>query len=281
MGAQCSRIEVHQLEAQVRTAEATNMQLNLSGNQLAPEAGVELAIYLEATTITHLNLAKNLLGDHGCSAIAAPLPNNYSIHRLVLSENDIGDHGVSDLVDAMLANRHVKELDLYGNRITHKGAASLSRLLRYTHHLESLLLGSNQVGDKGVRLLCNGCKLNHKTKMHRLGLSANGLSDVGAMKVWHMVDKYCHTLTTVEIGFNPLIEDRALLDLIQADCQKNKEFSIVKAWKHDTKNRNARKRHGTIEMLEPSQIAEFKEGFRMLDRDNDGTIQADELRLVL
>ena len=134
---------------------------------------------------------------------------------------------------------------------------------------------------KGVRLICNGCKLNHRSKIHHLGLSANEITDVGAHKIWHLVEKYSHSLTNVEMGFNPGIEDTQLLEIISLDCAKNKEFTAIKAWKHDTKNRSNRKRLGTVDMLSHSQIAEFKEAFRMFDGDNSGAIEKAELNEIL
>lgn len=142
-------VDTDKVEGLFRTAEATTHQLNLSGAHLNPDAGVLLGNLLEGSHLTHINLAKNQLGDEGCVGLVTGghLTENFFLHRLVLSENTIGDAGVSALVDALVPNRHLKEVDLYRNAITPKGAVCIARLLRYTHHLESLLLGSNQIGD--------------------------------------------------------------------------------------------------------------------------------------
>ena len=281
MGDTCSKVTADAVEKQFRAAELTTHQLTIVNASLEPDSGIILGQLLEGSHLTRLNLAKNSLGDEGCAAIARPLPGNGALHRLVLSENSIGDGGAAALADALVSNRHLKDLDLYGNQITKVGAQSLARLLRYTHHLESLLLGSNQIGDSGVRILCNGCKRNHRSKLHKLGVSANGLTNVGAKKIWRLVEKYAHTLTTVEIGFNPGITDRLLIDIILADCAKNKEFTVAKAWKHDTKNRKNRKLFGTVDQLSNSQLSEFKGAFKMFDRDGSGAIEAAELQAVL
>jgi Ran GTPase-activating protein (RanGAP) involved in mRNA processing and transport len=278
MGATCSKIDPSALEGHMRRAEQGNMKLELVNAHLTPEAGQVIGGFLEASTLLQLNLAQNELGDEGCIAIARPMADNTHLHRLVLSDNFMGDAAVKALVDALIENRHLRNLDVHNNEITARGAQDLGRLLRYTHHLESLLLGSNQIGDKGVRLICNGCKLNHRSKIHKLGLSSNGITDAGLRKIWRLVEKYSHTITSVELGFNMDITDHQLLNLVKVDCNKNKEFSVIKSWKHDAKKHN---RSGTVDQLTSDQKAEFKQSFKMFDRDNDGTVARDELKLVL
>ena len=281
MGAQCSKVGEHKVENHMRRAEMTNNKLTLVNARLEPESFAIIASFLEASTLSELNLAQNNGGDAGVMHLAPPLANNFRLHRLVLSDNEVGDGSMQTLVDNLLQNRHLKDLDLHNNNIGPRGAQQLARLLRYTHHLESLLLGSNNIGDKGVRLICNGCKLNHRSKIHKLGLSANGISNIGATKVCKLVEKYSHTITSVELGFNLDITDRGLMELIKKDCQKNKEFSAIKGWERDTKNRKNRHRNGKVEDLTQAQLNEFKDAFRMFDRDGDNTIEAEELADVL
>ena len=56
-------------------------------------------------------------------------------------------------------------------------------MARRDHHLERLLLGSNRMEDAGVRQLCDALRRNGKTKLRKLGLSNNGLTDVAGLKV--------------------------------------------------------------------------------------------------
>jgi hypothetical protein len=229
MGAKMSKVAPDQIAGKVTDAEAHGGTLDLHACSLDVECARQLSLVLEASTLEKVILSANEIGDPGAVYLGPSLTKNLHLHRLVLMGNSIGDAGVAALVDGLVANRHLRDLDLHDNNITEAGGLSLARLLRYTHHLEHLLVGSNTIGDKGVRAMIAAIKKNHRGKIHTLGLSANKLTDDSATRLWHLADKYEHTVTKIELGFND-INDYQTLELIKATCQKNKEFTTLKAW---------------------------------------------------
>ncbi len=229
MGAKMSAVKAEDIAARVKDAEESGGILDLHQCSLDAECARQLSLVLEASTIHRAVLSSNQIGDAGAVHIGPSLRNNLKLHRLVLMGNGIGDTGVAALVDGLVPNRHLRHLDLHDNNITEAGAYSLARLLRYTHHLEDLLVGSNAIGDKGVRAMIAAIKKNHRGKIHTLGLSANKLTDPTAERLWHLVEKFEHTITRVDLGSND-INDHRNVDLIKAACQKNKKFTTLKAW---------------------------------------------------
>merc|ERR1711969_215841 len=118
--------------------------------------------------------------------------------------NGLTDDAMHKMVNALLDNRHLRDLDLHRNNITAVGAEQLRRLLQRTHHLESLMIGSNRLGDAGLKHLCLGIRKNHRGKLTRLGLSKNGITNVGAERLWVLLDKRCHSITDVTLTFNDI-----------------------------------------------------------------------------
>ena len=276
-----SRVDPEKIAEKVKHAEDHGGVLDLNACSLDVECARRLSLVLEASKLDRLILSNNEIGDPGVVYLAPSLTNNLHLHRLVLTGNSIGDDGVAALSSALIVNRHLRHLDLHDNLITEAGAQSVARLLRYTHHLEELKLGSNAIGDAGVRICAAAIRKNHRGKLATLGLSSNNITDVGARKLKQLVEVHEHTITGMELGFNP-IKDERIKDDIKAACVKNKKHSALKSWKHDSKKKRA-KGGGAADVakLTPAQKSELSAAFAMFDKDGDGTIEAEELGLVL
>ena len=282
MGAACSKISADSLPSKIDAAEDARGELILANCQIDLEGAKVIASRLAASTLTRIDLGDNLIGDEGAIAICEALALNESVRRLVLKGNQLSDDGVKGIVDALMSNRHLRDLDLHDNEITPKGAEHLRRLLQRTHHLETLLVGSNSLGNEGVKHLCKGIRKNHRGKLQRLGLSANGITNEGAERLWLLLDRRCHSVFECVVTFND-IADYHFLELVEAACKKNQEFTAMKAWSTDMKDKKRKgpKHVGTVDQLSSEQISEFRDAFRMFDKDGDGTVNAEEIGDVM
>jgi Leucine-rich repeat (LRR) protein len=283
MGQACSKVSPGSIPGLMDSAEDSRGELILASSQITEEGAKIIASRLTASTLSRLDLGDNLIGDAGAVAICESLSDNLSLKRLVLMGNQLSDGAVELMVNALMPNRHLRDLDLHDNEITAKGAEHLRRLLQRTHHLESLLVGSNSLGDEGVKHLCKGMRKNHRGKLRRLGLSANKITNVGAERLWMLIDKRIHSITECVVTFND-INDYHLLELIEDACKKNHEFAAVKAWGQDVESKQGKRKQkhvGTVDELSQEQLESIKESFRMFDRDGDGTVDATEIVKVM
>ena len=280
MGQACSKVSVEKIPSLMDAAEHGNGQLLLASCAITAEGAQVIASRLTLSTLVTLNLSDNMVEDAGSVAICEALAGNISLKHLVLKGNQITDAGVETMVTALLPNRHLRSLDLYGNQITAQGAAHLRRLLQRTHHLETLMVGRNSLGDEGVAHLCRGMRKNHRGKLLRLGLSANGISNVGAERLWQLIDKRVHSIVDCTLTFND-INDFHLLELIEAACEKNAQYTAMAAWRKGSNKKRKPKLVGTVDNLTAQQLASIKTSFRKFDRDGDGSIDAAELGKVM
>ena len=100
---------------------------------------------LAFSTITHLNLSENSIGDAAIPHVVSGLEKMRQIEILDLSFNDIGSTGGAALA-AFLSNKHptLTKLDVSWNKLGNRGAAAFALALRKgTGMLAELNLGSN------------------------------------------------------------------------------------------------------------------------------------------
>ena len=85
----------------------------------------------------------NNTGAAGAAGLAEALRQNSSLTELDLSRNIIGDAGVAGLAEALKQNSSLKELDLSRNIIGDAGAAGLAEALRENSSTRANLFGNN------------------------------------------------------------------------------------------------------------------------------------------
>ena len=109
---------------------------------------------LANSTLKHLDLSSNEIGDLGAGHMARACNQNSSLTALHLFDNKIGPAGVVALASALQKNTKcaVQSLDLGGNAVGAAGSEELAFLIR-SDRLTWLGLGNTDVGDKGVRRL--------------------------------------------------------------------------------------------------------------------------------
>lgn len=97
------------------------------------------------TTLEHLDLVGNAIGDRGAEALAQALYGHDSLTHLSLANNLITDRGAEALAQAIRCNCTLRTLELTNNRITRVGALALLDALDVNLYVETISLDENNV----------------------------------------------------------------------------------------------------------------------------------------
>jgi Ran GTPase-activating protein (RanGAP) involved in mRNA processing and transport len=104
--------------------------LGLPNNAIGDKSALVLADALKANkSVTHLALDQNAIGNEGASAFADALKVNTSVTSIYLEGNTVGDTGASAFADALKINLSVTFIDLDGNPIAAEHIASIKELV--------------------------------------------------------------------------------------------------------------------------------------------------------
>ena len=144
-------------------SKCTLTKLDLRDCHISSEGAVELGAALcKNTTLKHLDLGRNFVGEHveGANAVAKMLVKNKMLTKLYLQDCHISSEGAVELAAALCKNSTLKLLELDHNLIGVEGASSLSDMLRQNTTLEVLYLCDDSVGEEGVHQLIDGLKRN-------------------------------------------------------------------------------------------------------------------------
>lgn len=126
-------------------------RLDVRANALGDGGVRTIMLGLACSTITHLHLSENAIGDTAVPHLVAGLEKMRQITTLDLSFNNIGPVGGAALA-ACLAGKHptLAHLDVSWNKLGNRGAVAFAGCLRKgTGALGELHLGSNDIGDAG------------------------------------------------------------------------------------------------------------------------------------
>ena len=147
------------------------IELDLSGNDLGPDAITELAPLVPRLEV--LELDRNPLGDAGARALAAAGPR---CKELALTFTGLGPEGLAALVDAgVLAE--MNSLQLTGNPLGDAGAEVLARLAPQTGGLSYLNLGWTGLSPRGLAVLLDSGLFDKGIEY--LSLRGNPLGEAG------------------------------------------------------------------------------------------------------
>ena len=95
---------------------------------------------LANSSLEHLSLASNGIGDQGAAELARALKKNTNLVSLSLANNRIGDKGATELAEALTYNPTITTLDLSGNLVMDPGARAIADALRYNTVLSEVRL---------------------------------------------------------------------------------------------------------------------------------------------
>jgi Ran GTPase-activating protein (RanGAP) involved in mRNA processing and transport len=160
--------------------------LLLGGNSLGPKGAAMVANTVVPTksTLQHLDLRFNEIGDEGVTALANTLAKNTSIKFLYLEGNQITQVGCSALAKALLENSTVEELYLGANDIGPDGAASLAEVISTNTTLRKLFVDGNQLGPQGANAFSEALeRLDGKATLTQLYADNNNLGKEAAKRL--------------------------------------------------------------------------------------------------
>jgi hypothetical protein len=126
------------------------LALKLNSMNIDASGARNLAIALQGTQVTTVDLSHNKIYDRGASDFTVNLKDT-QVTTVVLSHNKIGDIGARDLA-ANLKDTQVKMLDLSGNNIHNSGASVLVARLKGTQ-VKTLVLRNNHIDNEGAKAL--------------------------------------------------------------------------------------------------------------------------------
>jgi len=128
------------------------------------------------TTLNHLDLEDNKIGDGSAGAIADALTTNISLTHLLLGRNNMRE--LVAIADALKKNETLERLDVDGNKIDCDGAVAFAKAIKVNFTLRDLGLGNNNIGDRGLLVLAVGLKEN--SALEKLCLINNDTGDLWA-----------------------------------------------------------------------------------------------------
>jgi Ran GTPase-activating protein (RanGAP) involved in mRNA processing and transport len=202
---------------QILTLHSNLCSLNLSGALKHPTRvfGTQIGDFLvHNSTLTHLDVSKNDLGNDAINTIAQALRINASLRSLNLNDNHVGPKGAAHLAHALSMNTTLAWLNVSACRMR-EGTAALVRGLCRNKTLTALNINSNFFRVYGLE--CVGAVadlLIDNPTLVRLNLSSNTIGDDGAAIIAAAV-KTNSTLTCLKLNHTS-IRDVGIRDIFQA-----------------------------------------------------------------
>ncbi|OZJ02447.1 hypothetical protein BZG36_04393 [Bifiguratus adelaidae] len=167
---------------------STVLHLDLSNNTIGDKECKALAKYLKVNRcLRYLDISSNRIGPAGAKRIAKALATHPCLERLYLQGNNFKAKGSIPLAQMLLDNHTLRHVDLGFNRLHYEGVTNLSHALLGSTQLKSLRLDLNEVGYLGICQLSHALTIN--TALTHLNLTCNNLGDEG-------VAQFCQRLTT-------------------------------------------------------------------------------------
>lgn len=139
------------------------------------------------STLTTLNLPRNLLDDDLLRMLMTGLIKNSTITCLDLSHNKITNHGARLIAKLLGPKSVLSALNLCDNQIHSEGGRYLSRGLHHNTSLRSLNMRLNRLTDEGGRMLLDG--ITPLSNLETLQLSSNSLGTHSAKSLAKLVQE--------------------------------------------------------------------------------------------
>ncbi|CAH3103711.1 unnamed protein product, partial [Porites lobata] len=186
--------------SKVLSVNSSLTHLDLSKNSIGDSEAASLSQALAVnSSLTNLDLSRNSIGDSGAASLSQALAANSSLTNLNLSTKSIDFSGAASLSLALAVNSSLTNLDLSTNSIGFSGAASLSQALAVNSSLTNLYLSRNFIGDSGAASLSQALEVN--SSLTNLNLSRNFIDDSGAWSLSRAL-AVNSSLTNLDLSIN-------------------------------------------------------------------------------
>ncbi|KAE8879906.1 hypothetical protein PF005_g7662 [Phytophthora fragariae] len=156
-------------------SSVTNLSLRRSG--VTPSLAVQLADFLETnSTLTHVDLSGNRLGEHGAACLATSLMKNRAVTSLVLADCGLTSEALTEWVAFFQAgtNTTLRYLNLADNQIDDDGAEALGAMLQTAKTRDmNFDLRGNELSTKGLQVLADAMKDSCPTAVTAIQVANN------------------------------------------------------------------------------------------------------------
>jgi Ran GTPase-activating protein (RanGAP) involved in mRNA processing and transport len=197
------------------TTNTTLKHLSLRWNEIGDGGAIAIATALRTNkSLVELGLGSNGIGDNGAAAIAIALQINKSLRLLHLANNGIGDKGAVAIAGALQRNKSLRELGLCRNKIGDAGMTAIAQALTQNNSLKELnLYGNENIGTTGLRSLADALEVN--SGMKKIWLANCSTDDEGTAILADGL-KINTTLRTVHMYSNRIgdLGATAMLDVL-------------------------------------------------------------------
>ncbi|GMF54115.1 unnamed protein product [Phytophthora fragariaefolia] len=156
-------------------SSVTKLSLRRSG--VTPSLAVQLADFLDTnSTLTHVDLSGNRLGEHGAACLATSLMKNTSVVSLVMAECGLTSEALVEWVKFFQAgaNTTLRSLNLADNQIDDEGAKALGAILQAAKARNtSFDFQGNELSIPGLQVLADAMKDSCPTAVTAIRLANN------------------------------------------------------------------------------------------------------------
>ncbi|KUF98514.1 Asparagine synthetase [Phytophthora nicotianae] len=184
----------------------------MSTRSISDSDFVKLASSISSNTLLEeLYLSGHQVGPLGLQAFADCLAVNTTLKHLSLGSEKLGDEAVQVLCAGLARNAQsgLQNWDLEFKSLGVNGAAAIAELLKTNKSLTTVSLSRNQIGDEGVEKLSKGLRENSQSGVKELNVTVVGISGLRENK----------TLQTLRINNNKCLDEGAVLlaDVLEAN----------------------------------------------------------------
>ncbi|OQS06210.1 hypothetical protein THRCLA_01739 [Thraustotheca clavata] len=229
-------------------------------------------------TLTHLDLAWNLLRLASGVTLANSLRLNYNLYEINLAYNALGDAGAMAFGQSLETNKALRVLDLSYNNIRCKGASVIASTISRTNStLHKLVMDGNNIGKEGGRILMYAMVHNGTPNGCTISMKACSLNDHSRQTTFDPMEPGgVYTLNCADPYDGMIARELLRLAATKRGCSFTKlEFRPTK----ETPLRQAQ----PIRLVQP--VLQHKSAlditFHDIDKDRSGTIDLSELQAAL
>jgi Ran GTPase-activating protein (RanGAP) involved in mRNA processing and transport len=181
----------------------------LAGNCIDGDSFAKLVdAFITSPAITNIWLKRNPLGPSAANDLFRLITQTPNLRTLDLDQTELGDAGIASLFDQLAQHEGVPALEilyLNGGGIGVAAATAIGNYLASKNcSIRSIYMANNPFGSKGAAALASGLKNNHS--LTRLALASTGMSDAGAIHLFHALKDH-PTLKTLDVGSSFATED--------------------------------------------------------------------------
>ena len=162
----------------------SKITIDLCRNEIHEGGALHVARML--SSVRHLYLSGNPIGDAGASLISEAARGSTTLKTLILNDCSIASRGVEDFSRALrVYNSSLEKLDITLNILRDQGISNVAEALKQNEQLKELWMGGCGLTDKGAASLASALTINNSLKMLHIGGNRGVLTEYGLASIAH------------------------------------------------------------------------------------------------